>query len=104
VSSLDYLAELAAVLDRLVPADGLTPDWDDVVRRAGMRRGRRIGRRRLRLALAVALLLLLLTAVATATYIATRAGQPPPSVAALDAGGSPDTLWQCTDKRCAGLV
>ena len=37
MSSFDLRPDLAARLDALVPAEALTGDWSDVVRRAGSR-------------------------------------------------------------------
>jgi len=75
MSSVDWVPELAADLDRLVPLDvGLRSDWDDVLTRTGTRRWLRRARARrpLRLAIVVAVLLLLLAGVATATYLLVR--------------------------------
>jgi Tol biopolymer transport system component len=77
MSSIHWMPELAAALDRLFPPDdALRADWDDVVGRVGRRRELRLGRRRrarpLRLAIVVLLLFLLLTGVATATYLLVR--------------------------------
>lgn len=72
MSNVDWVPELAAALDELVPQDASSgPRWHDVVARAGRRRTLRIGRARrsLRLAIVIALLLLLLAGVATATYL-----------------------------------
>jgi dipeptidyl aminopeptidase/acylaminoacyl peptidase len=104
MSTADYVPELAAALDRLVPDDSLAPDWNDVVGRVGERRRRRTASRRVRLGLAVALVLLLLTGVATGTYLATRKVQPPPSVVALDEAGGLATLWTCPYPNCGGLT
>ena len=77
MSSIDWMPELAAALDKLVPVDdGSRADWDDVVSRVGKRRTRRLGLRRprrgLRLAIVIAVLFLLLAGVATATYLLVR--------------------------------
>ena len=77
MSSLDWVPELAAALDELVPLDdGSSAAWDDVVSRVGRRSRRRLWPRRprrgLRLAIVVALLLLLLTGAAAATYLIVR--------------------------------
>jgi Tol biopolymer transport system component len=78
MSSIDWVPELAAALDDLVPLDdGRRGDWSDVVARAGRpRQLRRLMHRRprrsLRLAIVVALLFLLLAGVATATYLLVR--------------------------------
>jgi len=76
MSSVDWVPELAAALDGLVPFDEATrADWDDVVARAAMRSVPRRGRRRhrhLRLTLALALLFLVLAGVAAATYLLVR--------------------------------
>ncbi|HEY2309938.1 MAG TPA: hypothetical protein VGH46_02345 [Gaiellaceae bacterium] len=78
MSSIDWVPELAARLDALVPLeDSPRADWGDVVARTGRRRQLRLWRtfprRRLRLAIVVALLFLLLTGAATATYLLLRA-------------------------------
>jgi Tol biopolymer transport system component len=77
MSSIDWVPELAAALDGLVPLeDGSRADWDDVVGRVRSRRRLRFARTRprrsLRLAIVVALLFLLLAGVATATYLLVR--------------------------------
>ena len=78
MSSLEWMPDLAAALDELVPPDDSSrADWQDVVARTGKRRAHaRIGRRRLhrspRLAIVVALLVLLLVGCATATYLLLR--------------------------------
>lgn len=77
MSSVDWLPELVAALDGIVPAeDGSRADWDDVVSRVGSRHIRRFERRRprrsLRLPIVIALLFLLLTGVAMATYLLVR--------------------------------
>jgi Tol biopolymer transport system component len=72
MSSIDWVPELAAALDRAVPlGDGSRADWNDVIARAGAPRRPRFrgAHRRLRLAIVVALLFLLLAGVATATYL-----------------------------------
>jgi dipeptidyl aminopeptidase/acylaminoacyl peptidase len=104
MSTVEYIPEVAAALDRLFPDTALAPDWSDVVGRTGVRRRRRVASRRVRLGLAIALLLLLLTGVATATYLATREGQPPPSVVALDEAGGLTTVWSCPYTDCGGLT
>ena len=77
MSSVDWVPELAAALDRIVPLDDASrADWEDVVGRVG--RGRRLWQGRgkprwsLRLAIVVALVFLLLVGVATATYLLVR--------------------------------
>ena len=77
MSSVDWMPELAAALDSLVPpSEGSRADWDDVVTRVGVRRPLFTRRRRKfrgrRLAIVVALIFLLLTGVATATYLLVR--------------------------------
>jgi len=77
MSSVNWVPELAAALDQLVPPDdGSRANWDDVLARAGTRRRpwlrRAHPRRPLRLAIVIALLLLLLAGVATATYLLVR--------------------------------
>jgi Tol biopolymer transport system component len=77
MSSVDWVPDLAAALDGLVPVeDGSSADWDNVVGRVGGRHSgwfeRRRPRRSLRLAIVIALLFLLLTGVATATYLLVR--------------------------------
>jgi Tol biopolymer transport system component len=75
MSSVDWVPELAAALDRVVPLDdGSRADWDDVVGRVGSRRGLRLRRpqRSVRLAIVVAVIFLLLAGVATATYLLVR--------------------------------
>jgi Tol biopolymer transport system component len=75
MSSVDWVPELAALLDRVVPLDDSSrADWDDVVSRVGTRRGLRLRRpqRSLRLAIVVAVIFLLLAGVATATYLLVR--------------------------------
>jgi hypothetical protein len=80
LSTADYVPELAAALDRLVPEErGLEQEWGDVMGRLGRRRRQRLGGRPLRVAIAAAVLLLLLTGVATATYLLVR-GSPHRSV------------------------
>lgn len=97
--------ELAAVLDRLVPAEESVPrDWDDVVARANRTARRRTSPRRarpLRLALVLIAIFLVLAGVATATYLATRL-QPPPAVTALDRDGRLRTLWSCPSAAGCG--
>jgi Tol biopolymer transport system component len=90
MSSLDWVPQLAAALDELVPIDdGSGANWDDVVvrvarrRRLGLWRGR--PHRGLRLALVVALIFLLLAGVATATYLLVRGD----ARLALGGGSSP---------------
>jgi Tol biopolymer transport system component len=77
MSGIDWVPELAASLDRVVPLeDSSHADWDDVVGRVGRRH--RLKQRRgdlrwsLRLAIVVALVFLLLAGVATATYLLVR--------------------------------
>jgi TolB protein len=77
MSSVDWVPELAAALDELVPLEESSgAGWDDVVARAGSRRTLRLSRarprRNLRLVIVIALLFLLLTGVATATYLLLR--------------------------------
>jgi hypothetical protein len=74
MSSVDWMPELAAALDELVPAgDGSRADWHNVVGRVRRRRRWPLGQHRgLRLAIVVAVLLLLLAGVATATYLLVR--------------------------------
>src|SRR5262245_47809616 len=74
MSSVDWVPELAAALDELIPLEESShADWNDVVARADSRRMPRLGgarpRPRLRLVLVVGLLFLLLAGVATATYL-----------------------------------
>jgi hypothetical protein len=121
MSGLDLSPELAAALDRLVPAEPLTGDWEGVVARVERRtlRARGLGRPRWRTWLVVALLalVLLLAGVATATYLIVRgpgrltvmgSSAPPTDVArveALDAHGRVRTVWQCPHERfCGELV
>lgn len=110
MSNIEYSPELAAALDRLVPAvRPLQGDWDDVVARAGRRprRPARLARkRRLRLVLALIAVFLLLTGIATATYLATRASQPAPSLAAVAGDGRLRTIWRCPtgDLDCGAFV
>jgi TolB protein len=71
----DWVPELAATLDRLVPLeDSSRADWGDVVGRAGSRRRLRLGlpHRSVRLAIVIAVIFLLLAGVATATYLLVR--------------------------------
>ena len=119
MSSIDWVPELAAGLDRLVPLeDGSGADWGDVVGRAGSRRTpwaaswRRapIGRRRLVLVAAVLFLLLAGTAMTMYYYvfrgpaglIVFRGG----GFAALDAGGHPREIgrWRCPSNLFCGDV
>lgn len=91
MSSLDWVPELAAALDELVPLDdGSSASWDDVVGRVARRHRLRfwLGRphRGLRLAIVVALIFLLLAGVATATYLLVR------SDARLALGGGSEPL------------
>jgi hypothetical protein len=77
MSSIDWVPELAAALDELVPlGDSSHADWNNVVGRVGRRRhlwfGRTRPRRSLRLAIVVVLIFLLLAGVATATYLLVR--------------------------------
>ncbi|HKD95920.1 MAG TPA: hypothetical protein VKB43_14535 [Gaiellaceae bacterium] len=74
MSSIDWMPDLAAALDELVPPeDRSRADWVDVVGRVRPRRRLELGQRRgLRLAIVVAVLLLLLAGVATATYLLVR--------------------------------
>lgn len=75
MSSLDWSPELAAALERLVPADDAsTADWDDVLTRVSSPRRLQLRspRRRWRFVAAVALLLLLLTGAAAAMYLIAR--------------------------------
>jgi Tol biopolymer transport system component len=75
MSSVDWVPELAAALDRLVPLeDSSRADWGDVVGRAGRRRRLRFGlpHRSVRLAIVIAVIFLLLAGVATATYLLVR--------------------------------
>lgn len=88
MTSFDLLQELAVALDRLVPQQDVTPDWNDVVGRTAKRRRRRTIP--LKLALAIAVALLLLAGVATATYLLLHhasATQPRPGVLTVTAGG-----------------
>jgi Tol biopolymer transport system component len=94
MSTADYMPELAAALDRLVPAEAPAPAWDDVVGRVRRRR-HLLGDRRVRFAIAVALLLLLLTGVATATYLLARGSGHEVSVGGLTilgAGALPNKI------------
>jgi hypothetical protein len=108
MSSLDWVPELAAALDELVPLDdGSSATWDDVVARAGSRRRLWIARRqpgyRLRVAIVVTLVFFLLAGVATATYLALRSSPAgliiprtkEPAFAMLDANGRPHDIWRC---------
>jgi WD40-like Beta Propeller Repeat len=77
MSSIDWMPDLAAALDRLVPLeDSSRADWGDVVGRVHPRRRLQLRSRRqhrgLRLAIVVAVILLLLAGVATATYLLAR--------------------------------
>jgi Tol biopolymer transport system component len=77
MSSLEWMPDLAAALDELVPLeDSSRADWQDVAARAGKRRGLRLAQRRprrsVRFTIVVALLLLLLAGCATATYLLLR--------------------------------
>jgi len=78
MSSFEWMPDLAAALDELVPVgDSSRADWQDVVARVDKRRllqqrGRRRPHWSLRLAVVVALLFLLLAGVATATYLLVR--------------------------------
>lgn len=88
MTSLDFLPELAVALDRLVPQQDVTPDWNDVVGRTENRRRRRATP--LKLALAIAVGLLLFAGVATATYVLLHhasARRPRPGVLTVTAGG-----------------
>jgi Tol biopolymer transport system component len=92
MSSVDWVPELAAELDRLVPLDeGSSASWDDVLGRVARRRRLRLWRGRphrgLRLAIVVALIFLLLAGVATATYLLVR------SDARLALGGGSGPLY-----------
>jgi len=76
MSRADLLPELTERLDRLVPPEAPTLDWDDVLRRvvpAPAPVPRRT-RRRYRLLLVAVALLLLLAGIATGTYFALRGG------------------------------
>ena len=108
MSSLDWVPELAAALDELVPLDdGSSATWDDVVARVNRRRRLRLWqsrpRRGLRLAIVVALLLLLLAGVATATYLALRSSPAAlifprtreAAFAVFDARERTHDLWRC---------
>ena len=77
MSGIDWVPELAAELDGLVPRDESSrADWDDVVARVGRRHSTSTRRRQRyrgrRIAIVVALLFLLITGVATATYLLVR--------------------------------
>jgi Tol biopolymer transport system component len=78
MSSLEWMPDLAAALDELVPpGESSRADWHDVVARTHRRHTlAQIGRRRLRwsprLAIVVALLVLLLVGCATVTYLLLR--------------------------------
>ena len=119
MSSVDYLPELAAALDRLVPVEeGVVGDWEDVMARVERRpsRVRRLHRpRRLtRLVIFLVAVALLLAGIATAAYlILGRPGRltviggrgPVAGVVGLDSRGRLQTLWRCPHGRfCGGLV
>lgn len=116
MSSLDYVPELAAALDRLVADDQtLQADWADVVGRVAVRGPRRLPHRRLRLAIVVALLVLLLTGVATATYLLVRGSHASvpgggitviggPGILARDPNGHVRVVWRCSNSRDCGAV
>ena len=78
MSSLEWMPDLAAALDELVPLeDSSRADWHDVVARAGKRHTLPQLRRHrpqwsLRLAIVVALIFLLLGCAATVTYLLLR--------------------------------
>jgi WD40-like Beta Propeller Repeat len=85
-----YLPELAARLNRLVPAELAAGNWDDVVRRAHA--PARAQRRLFTLRVAIAfVLVLLLAGVATATYFIARLeasrARPTPGALTVAAGG-----------------
>jgi hypothetical protein len=112
MSSVDWVPELAAALDELVPqAESSRADWNDVVARADSRRmlrpGRARPRRRLRLVLVAVLLLLLLTGVATATYLLVHGngkiavvGRFGQLLAVNPNGPGLRTIARCTSSRC----
>ncbi|HEY2741304.1 MAG TPA: hypothetical protein VGI69_03890 [Gaiellaceae bacterium] len=119
MSSIDWMPELAATLDRLVPpADGSRADWGDVVDRAGSRRkpgvprARRVPIGRTRLVLVAVVLLLLLVGTAMTMYyvlfqgpaglVVFRAG----GFAVLDAGGHSREIgrWRCPRDLFCGDV
>jgi hypothetical protein len=120
MSNVEYLPELAAALDRLVPAEeGLIGDWDDVVDRVHRRAfpvGRPGCRRpRLRLVLVLAAsVVLLLAGIATAAYLliggpgrltVIGGSGPVASVVGLDQKGRVSTIWRCPHNRfCGDLV
>jgi hypothetical protein len=121
MSSIDWVPELAAALDELVPpGEASRANWGDVVARAGRRRQLwRLPtrpRRGLRLAIVVALLFLLLAGVATATYVLVRNnGMRNPLTLFSPAGivtiggprptSRPKTIWHCPHYRwCGELV
>jgi Tol biopolymer transport system component len=104
VSSFDLHPDLAARLDRFVPADELTGDWGDVVRR--VRRAPR--RRALKVAVAVAAFFVV-AAVATATYIAlTRSSAARPQAGALtvvsDSGNGPAQIVEVLENGVTRVV
>lgn len=90
MSTFDLLPELAARLERLVPPEGGSGDWGDVVRRVGLVRSFSRTRPVGRLALLAGVLLLLLVAVATATYLVLHHGtarRPHSGALTVTAGG-----------------
>ena len=112
MTSSEYVPELAAGLDRLIPIDEtLRADWEDVVGRAGKRARHRaplLHTRPVRLALAAFAVFLLLAGVATAAHLirqALYAKQPAPSVLALDDAGRLRTIWRCrAGEDCGAFV
>ncbi|HEU5212135.1 MAG TPA: hypothetical protein VFU10_05145 [Gaiellaceae bacterium] len=115
MSSFDLSPDLAARLDALVPAEALTGDWADVVRRARPR-PRRAMRRWVKVALALCLLLLL-AVVATAAYVTFwRSSAPHPGaltvsdsestqsarIVEVGPNGEPRVVWHCPRPRACG--
>ncbi len=116
MSVFDLQPELAASLDRLVPAEAIVGDWADVIVRARPTRRRgSLGAR----VVVVAALFLIFAGIATATYLIVKGlgdARPAPgsltminddghgfaNIVAVDAAGRTRTVWTCPGRRFCG--